>query len=179
MKYGDLTLGQIEAMVNKLGGMEGVHRLLSGVGEAGIVLVAKSFVTVLIDPAKPFICDMSKKGWKLLEDVKYEAGEVQLELAEFLKPGESSVSGEVMAERAKQMGVNLGQKHAEYLLENQHPIPKEWHQYYLVFSGTVWQVSGGDRRVPYLHWHGERWYLYFDWLGSVWSSRGRLLSVRK
>jgi len=30
MKYGELTLGQIEAIVNKLGGMEGVMRFLSG-----------------------------------------------------------------------------------------------------------------------------------------------------
>jgi len=30
MKYGELTLGQIEAAVNKLGGMEGVQRFLSG-----------------------------------------------------------------------------------------------------------------------------------------------------
>jgi len=30
MKYGDLTLGRIEAIVNKLGGMDGVKRLLSG-----------------------------------------------------------------------------------------------------------------------------------------------------
>jgi len=30
MKYGELNLGQIEAIVNKLGGMDGVHRFLSG-----------------------------------------------------------------------------------------------------------------------------------------------------
>ena len=30
MKYGELTLGQVEAVVNKLGGMEGVKRFLSG-----------------------------------------------------------------------------------------------------------------------------------------------------
>ncbi len=30
MKYGELNLGQIEAVVNKLGGMEGVKRFLSG-----------------------------------------------------------------------------------------------------------------------------------------------------
>lgn len=30
MKYGELTLGQVEALVNKLGGMEGVQRFLSG-----------------------------------------------------------------------------------------------------------------------------------------------------
>jgi len=30
MKYGELTFGQVEALVNKLGGMEGVQRFLSG-----------------------------------------------------------------------------------------------------------------------------------------------------
>jgi hypothetical protein len=30
MKYGELTLGQVEALVNKLGGMEGVQSFLSG-----------------------------------------------------------------------------------------------------------------------------------------------------
>ena len=30
MKYGELTLGQVEAVVNKLGGMEGVKRFLAG-----------------------------------------------------------------------------------------------------------------------------------------------------
>lgn len=30
MKYGELNFGQVEAMVNKLGGMDGVHRFLSG-----------------------------------------------------------------------------------------------------------------------------------------------------
>jgi len=30
MKYGKLTLGEIEAIINKLGGMEGVKRFLSG-----------------------------------------------------------------------------------------------------------------------------------------------------
>lgn len=30
MKYGELTLGQVEALVNKLGGMQGVQRFLSG-----------------------------------------------------------------------------------------------------------------------------------------------------
>lgn len=36
MKYGELNLGQIEAVVNKLGGMKGIERLLSG--ETGIGL---------------------------------------------------------------------------------------------------------------------------------------------
>ncbi len=38
MKYNDLTFGQMEAIVNKLGGMEGVQKFLSG--ETAVKLVA-------------------------------------------------------------------------------------------------------------------------------------------
>jgi len=38
MKYGELTLGQIEALVNKVGGMDGVQDILSGLS----VVVKKS-----------------------------------------------------------------------------------------------------------------------------------------
>ena len=41
MKYGELNLGQIEAIANKLGGMEGVQRFLSG--ELVVKVVEKSF----------------------------------------------------------------------------------------------------------------------------------------
>lgn len=37
MKYGELTLGKVEAIVNKLGGMEGVQRFLSGQTEVTAV----------------------------------------------------------------------------------------------------------------------------------------------
>ncbi|OGY63591.1 MAG: hypothetical protein A3I24_01455 [Candidatus Harrisonbacteria bacterium RIFCSPLOWO2_02_FULL_41_13b] len=135
-------------------------------------------ITVFINPAKPFLQDMTQEGWELLKDVKYEAGEVQLELKEFLKPGETSVKGDVMAERAIELNANLGQKHAEYLLENQHLIPVEFRKFYLTFPGTVWQVSDG-RFVPYLYWRGERWFLNFFWLERDWDGLGRLLSLRK
>ncbi len=44
MKYGELNLGQIEAVVNKLGGMDGVQRLLSG--ELVVKMAERSFTTV-------------------------------------------------------------------------------------------------------------------------------------
>jgi len=43
MKYGELTLGQVEAVVNKLGGMEGVKRFL--VGEMVISEAERKFKT--------------------------------------------------------------------------------------------------------------------------------------
>ncbi len=42
-KYNDLTLGQVEALVNKLGGMEGVQRFLSG--ELLVSAIAKVWKT--------------------------------------------------------------------------------------------------------------------------------------
>jgi len=41
MKYGELNLGQVEAIVNKLGGMDGVRRLLSG--ESVVKMVEQTF----------------------------------------------------------------------------------------------------------------------------------------
>lgn len=43
MKYGELTFGQMEAIVNKLGGMEGVKQLLSG--ELVVFMAAKVWKT--------------------------------------------------------------------------------------------------------------------------------------
>lgn len=46
MKYGELTLGQIEAVVNKLGGMTGVMQLLS----EEVAVVAKPSAPKLLSP---------------------------------------------------------------------------------------------------------------------------------
>ena len=102
------------------------------------------------------------------------------DIVEFLKPGESSVNGELMKQRAKELNAHLGQYHAEYLLEHQELIPKEWQgKYYLVFLGTVWQDRDGDRFVPYLSWDGDGWYLSFDWLRGDWDSSVRLVRLRE
>lgn len=141
-----------------------------------------STVAIMIDPTKKVFARNMKQesGWELISDnTTYEAGEVKLELCEFLGSGENSVRGTTMAERALKLGANLGQKHAEAFLENQHLIPKEWRRFYLIFPGTVWLGSRGSRRVPCLHWLGGPWCLSFLWLGGGWGSGGRLLRPRK
>jgi len=54
MKYGNLKLGQIEALINKIGGMDVVINILSGVEEVTITTI--SYVThtliVLVDETK-------------------------------------------------------------------------------------------------------------------------------
>lgn len=136
--------------------------------------------------AVPFKYDRTADGWKFLEDMEFDGNLFVPDIVEFLKPGglmksaESWVSGDTMQARAKELNANLGQRHAEYLLEHQELIPKEWQgKYFLVFPGTVWQDSDGGQRVPCLRWSGGGWYPRFDWLGRNWSGNARLVSLRK
>ncbi len=128
-----------------------------------------------------FQFDMTKEGWTgPPEDVDSRINSVSnLELLSFLKPGESYVNGEVMKKRAEEQNANFGQLDAEWLLDHQSEIPKEFRKYYLVFPGTVWQDSSGRRYVAYLSWCDDGWYLVFDWLDCDWDSGSRLLSFRK
>ena len=140
--------------------------------------------TVSSSPTKKasFKNDKTKDGWELIEDVGFEpvlTSPKQLELLPFLKDKEMYLDGEVMVERAKELKANMGQQHAEWLLEHQSEIPKEFRNYYLVFPGTKWRRSGGGRDVPYLNWRGGEWILNFDWLASRWGDGLRLLRIRE
>lgn len=124
--------------------------------------------------------DKTKERWTLVEDVgKGVIPVAGLELISFLKDDEQSVKEEAMRQRAKEMGANLGQRQAKYLLGHQEEIPEEWRKFNLVFPGTVWRYPGGHLSVPCLHWDGRRWYLVFHWLAYDWYSRDRLLRPRK
>lgn len=176
MKYNRLDLGQIEAIVNKLGGMDGVAKFL-----AGELIVASPVTSSELVSTSTFIYDKTKDGWKLVENVT-EAMDFKikdLQLVSFLKSGESYVNGEVMRQRAIEMKCNFGQQHAEYLISNQNEISKEFRKYTLVFSGTVWQCPYGCRYVPFLRWNGGQWILNFSWLGDYWNDDNRLLQARK
>ncbi len=123
-----------------------------------------------------FTHDKAKDGWTLLEDVPFDGKRFVPDLVEFLKPGEISVSGEVMKQRAKELNVHLGQHHAEYLLEHQELIPKEWRgKYVLTFPGTVWHDAFSNRRSPFLFWFGDHWDLCIVSLDGFCGSDGRLV----
>lgn len=151
-----------------------IAELIVGVKEA----VTNGFV-LTIDPAKPIVYDKTKDGWTKVSDVEYRPGEVELELCEFLKPGETSVNGEEMVRRAIKMSADYGQKHAEaFLAKYERWAPPEGI-YYIAFPGTVWRGSSGGRSVPYLGWRGGRWCLSFGWLRLGWLDDDRLLRARK
>jgi hypothetical protein len=134
----------------------------------------------LIDRGR-FIYDKRKDGWELVEDVDFSPIDIsKLELIPFLKAGENYINGEEMVRRAStEFKINLGQRHAEYLLKHQDEIPKEFREFYPVFTGTIWRSPFGDRSVAYLYWLGERWCLSFDWLDNGWNSSDRLPRLRE
>jgi len=123
--------------------------------------------------------DMTKDGWKLLNDSGTKKGEFEPELGEFLKDKEGFVNGEEMMTRAQTMGNCAGQRHAEAMLRDSSKIPEEWRKYVLVFTDTVWQGSDGSRRVAYLGWDGDRWCLCFYWLRRDFDQGYRLVRLRK
>jgi len=140
---------------------------------------SKTKVSLSIDPTKPLIRDMHKEKWELLEDATPEAGEFTLDLVEFVKPDEHWVRGAVMVQRAKEFGAALGQHHAEALVENQHIIPEEWREFYIIFPGTVWRTPHDNCSIPFIFWYAGRWYLSFSWIVHDWHSDARLVRARR
>ncbi len=130
-----------------------------------------------------FADNITKYGWRMVENVvkPKKITIADLEIVSFLKTGENRITGSVMRQRAKELGANFGQRHAEYLLAHQREIPKEFRDYFLVFPGTVWQSHDGTLGVPYIGWDSmsEQWYLNVRWIGFDWWDEARLIRPRQ
>lgn len=125
--------------------------------------------------------DRRQDGWTLIDHTPRSITAVSdLKLVPFLRDGEKTLRGYDMMGRARwEFGADLGQEDAEFLLEHKDEIPEELRQFYLVFSRTVWQDSGGYLYVSCLIFGAERWCLYFGWLGDGFYPRDRLARFRK
>ena len=168
------------ALCDVRGLLDDLLKKLSGEDGGQWMAALKRFLRKEDPWEKPlFKYDKTKDSWTLLEDASFDGQPFVPDIVGFLEGNESRVNGEVMKQRAKKLNANLGQHHAEYLLEHQDLIPKEWRgKFYLTFPGTVWRGRGGDRFVPYLFWLGGEWCLGFDWLGLGWVSYARLVCLR-
>ena len=168
--------GIVEMVASGKRDPEDVERILQAIKDNKYKFGGK-----VAEAAEPlFSRDMRKEGWKLLEHTPRRINSVtDLELVPILKSGETYVNGEEMLRRAREeFNANLGQEDAEWLLEHQNEIPKEWRSHYLTFTGTLWRGDGGSRGVSCLHWHGGRWRLDFGWLEGGWGSDDRVLRLR-
>ena len=127
-----------------------------------------------------FKYDYTNNGWNLLENVPF-LGAFIPEIKRFSKEGEDYVSSKKMRQRAKELNADLGQLDAEYLFQHQELIPKEWREYVLIFTGTVWlDNDSGYCRIPMLQWRDDGgWHLELAWLRDYedwWAPNGRLCS---
>jgi hypothetical protein len=111
-------------------------------------------------PGAVFKFDKRTDGWKLLEDAPQMLSAAGFDPVSFFKAGDDYVEGDTMAARAIELGANLGQHDAEYLLENQL-IPTELSTTVLAFPGTKWLDLDGRIRVPCLGHNGDGWVLFY------------------
>lgn len=180
MKYGELTLGQIEAIVNKLGGMDGVRRFLSG--EIVVSSIASIF-TILVDYSQSLaqMISSGKYDW-VNSDITEEhfptgkAGgkaEFHLELLHFNKV---MFSDQVLTEMKKR---SLRPATLSELLAFGEKYPEEQRKYPIVALGSVWRHWGGRRRVPFLCSYADGRGLGLRWFGYGWVGGCRFLAVRE
>jgi len=126
------------------------------------------------------ISDKTQEGWKLLEDVPFNGEGFSFELVNFMQSGEVLISGNQVRERAIKINANLGQGHAEYLVMHQGLIPKRWRgEHQLVFPGTVWLDQDGHKRVPFLRWGTDYWFLDWHYLDRGWFEFTKLVRIKK
>ena len=160
MKYGELNLGQIEAIVNKLGGMEGVQRFLSGHAD----VYCKEHI-IDCDVA-PFVPD----GWKVEEHQKggqlsFNAPQIELHLPVAQKNG--TIEGNKLRKELAGKPV-LNANVLDYLLAHPELIPEDWKGKYVFFWGTVYRDSDGNLCVRFLYWIVGRWSWGNGWLDDGW-----------
>lgn len=150
MKYNDFTLGQIEAVFNKLGGAEGVKCFLSGQSE--VVLKVH-----LIDcDADPFI----PKGWSVAEhqrggQIKLDPEKLQLYLSPNQQDGKRIEGYKLRWELVEKTILNVNA--LDYLLANPYLIREEWKGQKVFFWGTLYQDADGNHYVRFLYWGGRSW----------------------
>ncbi|MDP2587064.1 MAG: hypothetical protein Q8P32_04860 [Candidatus Komeilibacteria bacterium] len=171
------AVGLFEAVYNKFGlNDQGAQRL----NERGDEF-QNGIRKLIAELSAIFDFDKSRDGWTLLEDdASPLPGNFSIEAVEFLKEGETWISGEEMTRRAKEeLNADSSQHLAEWLLKNQSKIPVELRGTVLVFTATKWQALDGDRSVAFLIWGGGRWYLSFFWLHDGLGSDFRLVRLRE
>lgn len=67
----------------------------------------------------------------------------------------------------------------EELLAFGEKYPELQKEFPIIALDSVWRVSRGDRRVPYLGWDGLRRCLGLRWFDSRWGANCRFLAFRK
>ena len=164
MKYGTTNLGQIEALLNKIGGEEGMNAILSG---KATITYKEHIIDLDADPRIPY------DGWKVEEHKKggqfaWNPAKVALFLSKKQQDGNSIEGNKLRKEMNDQTVYNANL--LDYLLDNPHLIPEDWKGKAVFFWGTIYRVSDGRLYVRCLIWNGGRWEQAIFWFGNDFDS---------
>jgi hypothetical protein len=169
----NLTAGQLNAIVKKLGGEEGALEFLRGNSE---VVKIKHVIDLDANPLIPYNgweVNSHKKGGKFV----WNPTKVHLFLSERQKEGESVEGNKLMIELEKHQVFNANL--LDYLLEHPNLIPEEWkvnsegQTNYIFFWGTIYRDSDGDLCVRSLCFDGGHWQASYHWLDGGFGDQRR------
>lgn len=159
MKYGTLTLGEIEAIINKLGGLDGAQRFLRE---------DPYFVDCDTPPFTPptFEVGDHKRNGPFL----WSASRVQLWQASFQqvpRPLPATGPRELyhLTKRRRTLNANV----LDFLLENPSLIPSEWEGKGIVFWGTTYRRRHTNEYVVAVLYQGNgQWERSLHEIGAAW-----------
>lgn len=184
MKYSELNLGQIEAMVNKLGGMNGVHRLLSGVA---FQFVGNPTFPLNVNP-RVSLRDRIAAGhydwwnenilkWRR-EDQPVYTGESPVSVVVEYSHFNKDISTDEAEHRMTETGYRLA--NLEELLAHGEKNPDEQRQFPIVALGSVFVgPQHGSRCSPSLGGGVSGRKLSLDYRDDDWNADCRFAGVRK
>jgi hypothetical protein len=194
VKYGELNLGQIEAIVNGLGGMDGVRRFLSG--ELVVKLVDRNWsiwktikLGTGIKDADDFRkaikdCGMQIGDWandilcKPQFTVATEETEVDLVIVSVAELGfKNRAKLKDIFTRAKELGLQLCPNEVGPQLRLQYPDQSK-NEWLIIGMEPVADSVGYLRLFSVAHGGGGLWLgAYYDYPDSVWISSNRFVFV--
>jgi len=162
MKYGKLELGQIEALVNIIGGFENVMKILQGAVKV-VIEVVKHLIDCDADPFVPdgWKVESHKKGGKL----EWNPANIRLHLTSNQQNSKCIQGHKLRKELSNEpvLNANVG----DYLLAHPELIPEEWKGKCVFFWGTIYRGSLGGLCVRCLCWRDDGWRWYCGWLDNV------------
>jgi len=193
MKYGELNLGQIEALVNKLGGMDGVASLLADetVVTRKEVKVTPPEPTADLDPIirvdrsiRPSYPDwMEEVMHPELESVgpaEYDISAVEQWLHEDQKDGKYIVGNKIYdhLKKTDTLKTFLGLRDLEEIQKKGIAFFRKYFKGKAVFgwAGIV-RHRDGNLNVPYLYENDDKVVLNWDWTGNDWNGNNPALRL--
>lgn len=154
MDYRDLTVRQMEAIIHKLGGVEGAMRFLAGDRQ---VVITRHVIDTIQAPHYDYELfsverhnSVGRRGSSLLE---WNSSRITLWRPPSLKQRTIDDVEALVVHKHKVLNATV----RDYLLRYQDLIPQDWREKILCFYGTIFSKARAKRFVPTIRWEDGKW----------------------